>query len=448
VNQALPPGPRVAAYQTLRYMRDPHGRTAELERRYGTPFTLPTVNGTLVLTTTPDGAREILAGREEDFVVGFGVEALRVLVGEGGLLLLSGDAHRRERKLLSPTFHGARMRAYGNAVVESTLREAATWATGRQLNAQQSMQSISIDVILRAVFGVQSGDRRLAFREAIRLAVDEVSPAPIFFDFLRHEFGGFGPWARFKRHKRAFDALIYQQIAEARRDPQEREDVLHRLVAARYDDGRPLPDDSIRDHLLTLLVAGHETTATTLAWSFAELAQHPEIVAHLRDDLAALGADPAPDEVSSLPYLDAFCREILRAHPIVAEFFRTVKTSFELQGWQIPAGISVAASILRIHRDPTLYPDPDRFRPERFLERRFAPHEFAAFGGGHRHCIGAAFAMNELKLVLGTLVPLFDWRLTENRPPRTILRHVTLGPERGCPIVLGRRLSQRSARAA
>lgn len=436
----LPAGPSIAALQSFKYLRDPFRYYRNAQARYGDLFSMPTMNGKLVVTLSPEGAREILAGREDDFTSGFGAEAAQSIVGPNSLLILSGGAHQRERKTLSPTFHGARMRAYAPIVRDAALRELSTWKPGSSLTMQDSMQRVSLDVILHTVFGVQSELRLAQFRTAIREALDELNPLPVFFPFFQRELGGVGPWARFRRRMRRLDSLIFEQISEARADQTPREDVISRLVNARYEDGATLSDAALRDHLLTLLVAGKETTGTTLAWAFYELMRNPAVYCHLRDEIAGLGPDPAPDELASLPYLDAFCRETLRVHPILAEFFRTVKTSFSLQGYRVPAGVSVAASILMIHRNQELYPEPERFRPERFLERRFAPWEFVAFGGGHRHCIGAAFAMNELKVVLGTLTPRSDLELTLDRPLRTVRRNLTLAPERGVPMrVLGAR---------
>lgn len=438
----LPAGPSFAALQSLRYMRDPFRYYETMQARYGDLFSMPSMNGNLVLTLSPEGAREILAGREEDFGTGFGVEVAKSIVGPNSLLLISGDAHKRERKTLSPTFHGARMRAYAPMVRQAALRELSSWSAGRELVMLESMQRISLDVILRTVFGVQSDELLSEFRSAVREAIEEVNPLPLFFRVFQREFGGLGPWAKFLRRMRRLDALIFEQIRQARDPHEPREDVMGRLVQARYENGEALSDAALRDHLLTLLVAGHETTGTTLAWAFYELMRNPNVYCHLRDEIAELGPEPSADALAKLPYLEAFCRETLRAHPILAEFFRTVshKGSFSLQGYDVPPGVTIAASILMIHRNTDLYPEPECFRPERFLERHFSPWEFVAFGGGHRHCIGAAFAMNEMKLVLGTLIPRSDLELSWARPLRTVRRNLTLAPERGVPMrVLGAR---------
>jgi cytochrome P450 len=429
-------------------MRDPYAYYEWASARWGDLFTLPAMNGLLVVTSHPDGAAEILAGRESDFVVGFGVEAVQPIIGSSSLLLLSGERHQRERKVLSPAFHGARMRAYAPFVAECALRAFERWQPGQRISAQEEMQAVSLEVIIRTVFGIQAPERVAAFAEAVQRAVGEINPAPIFFKALQREFGGFGPWAEFLRRKRILDGLIFAQIAEARRREVDGDDVLHALLRLRYEDGSGLDDQAIRDHLLTLLVAGHETTATTLAWALDAQARHPEIRRKLLDEIRELGPDPAPEELARLPYLDAFCRETLRMHPVLAEFMRTVRDSFTLQGYTIPAGVTVAASILMLHRRPDLYPEPQVFRPERFLERRFAPNEFAAFGGGHRHCLGAAFAMNELKVVLGTLLPRVELRPGSPRPLRPVRRNATIAPEAGAPLVVGRKVDAGTAVAA
>lgn len=445
---SVPPGPRGAPIQSLRYMRDPYGYYERNRARFGDLFTIPTLNGTLVVTLTPEGAQEILAAPSDAFVTGFGLDAIIPFVGRNSLFAVSGERHRQERKLLSPAFHGRRMRAYADTARQSALREAESWVPGAEIRLLEAMQRLALDVVIQAVFGVQSMERVEAFRSAVRSAVSEVNPLPIFFRFLQHEFGGVGPWARFRREMTRLDDLLYEQIALCRQSSSESEDVLSALVRAESDEPETVSDARIRDHLLTLLVAGHETTATALTWALLEVHRHPDVRERILDELGALGPDPSPEALVELPYLDALCCEALRLHPIVPEFFRTVRTSWEFGGYTIPAGISVAGSILMIHRDETLYPEPDHFRPERFLERRFAPHEFAAFGGGFRRCLGAAFALSEMKIALGTLLPRFELELVEPAMPRTVFRSVILAPEGGVPARVVRRLDRAPRRAA
>ena len=441
----LPPGPRGAALQSLLYMWDPYGYYDRMRARYGDLFSMPSMNGLLVIAHSPEGARQILAGGEKDFSIGFGADVLEPLIGRGSLLLLSGDRHRSERKTLSPVFHGARMRAYGPAMQQATLDRAETWAPGKRIVMQDEMQAISLDVIIRAVLGVNARDRIAEFREVVREALHDLSPLPLFFKSMQRELGGFGPWARVMRALRRFDALIAAEIAAARRR-EPGEDVLARLAHGADDDGRPIDETAIRDHLATLLVAGHETTSTALAWAFYELARRPDQRKWLLDEIASLGPAPDAGDLAALPALEAFSRECLRVHPIVPEFFRTVRHEYSIQGWEIPAGVTLAGSILSLHRDPSVYPDPDAFRPERFLDKGLPPHEFAAFGGGHRYCLGAAFALSEMAIVIGTLLPRYELALERERPLRTVRRHVTLGPEGGVAMrVVGERFGPTAA---
>ena len=436
---SLPPGPRIASLQSFRYFRDPVGYCNEMKARYGDLFTMPTMNGTLIIAMSADHVKDLLVRR--DLAVGFGFGALEPIIGRGSLLLSSGDQHRRDRKLLSPTFHGNRMRAYAPLVSECTEHEFKGWVVGRDFCVREAMENISIEVIIRAAFGVQSAERVLAFRTAIREAILEVNPAIVFFKFLQRDFWGRGPWNRLKRKLERLDSLIYQQIEESRNVLAGREDMLTRLLEARDDDGTGLDDKALRDQLVTFLFAGHETTATTLSWAFAEAIRHPTMLKRLRDEIVSLGPSPDPKALAELPYLDAFCLETLRTHPILPEFFRTVATDdCEFAGYPIPRGVSLAGSILMVHRDERVYDDPLSFEPQRFIDHNYSPHEFLTFGGGQRRCIGAAFATQEMKLVLGTILPRVDLDAKIARPLKTVRRNGTLAPEADVPVRVVRRI--------
>ena len=430
---SLPPGPSGRFAPTLRYLRDPFRFYEDAQKRFGDLISMNSMNGQLVITFSPEGARQILAGREEDFYVGFGVDAVVPLVGPGSLLITSGDQHRRDRKRLSPTFHGGRMRAYADQVEGSVRACTNRWTAGQEITLRNEMEEISSEVIVRTVFGVNRPERSQAFRTAIREAVNEVPTAPIFFKFLQRRFAGFGPWANFLRAKQRLDDLIFDQIKVAKSMAKPGEDILSKLITLETEDGMALSDTEIRDHIFTLLFAGHETTATSLSWVLYELMRNPAELRWLRSELESLGDAPRPDELAAHPALDAAIRESLRLHPVLLEFMRTVKTEFELEGWKIPAGVTVAGAIPMIHRNQELYPDPLRYRPQRFIERKFAPHEFATFGGGHRHCLGAAFAIHEMTIAVGTIVREFDLSLLSDQPLRPVRRNATIAPEGGVP---------------
>jgi len=336
------------------------------------------------------------------------------------------------------------VRAYGELVRDAALRHAEAWKEGETFPIQTSMQGIALEVILRAIFGVQSVGEAERFGEAVTTAIDAAHPLPFFFKSLQREFGGIGPWARFAREKRRLDAILHAHLATRRRALARRDvpgtDVLSQMMTAEFEDGSVMSDDDICSQLLTLLVAGHETTATTLAWIFYELHRHPQALARAREEIAGLGPDPDAGELARLPYLRAVADETLRIHPIIAEAVRTVKDGFHFQGHDIPAGVSVAVSIVMIHNDPELYPEPSRFLPERFLERHYGPSEHLPFGGGHRRCLGDAFALNEIAVVLGSLLPRYELERVDEGELRMVRRNLTMAPEAGVPMrLLGRR---------
>jgi len=438
--RGLPPGPAFAPLQTILYMRDPYGYTRRMRKRYGDVFTMPSMNGLLLLTTTPEGAQEILTGRAEDFDKGFGASALEPILGRGSLLLLSGSRHSTERKMLSPTFHGTRLRALEPAIREATLRRIETWQDGQRTRLLEEMQTISLDVIICTALGIDDPRRLEMYRSAIRRAVNEVPPALFFFRFMQRELGGFGPWAAYLRHREKLHRMISEEIELARRQPADlRSDILASLAHVEREDGQRLSDAQIREHLLTLLVAGHETTSSALAWTLYELTRHPDVLDWLLSEIETIGSEASVEPLASLPALESTAREGLRLHPVLAEFFRPLRESARFLGHTVPAGVVLAASILEIHRNEELYPQPEAFRPARFLERRFAPHEFAAFGGGHRHCLGSAFALAEMAIVLGTILPRFRFELDSDKPLGIERRTVTLAPEGGVAVTIRKR---------
>ncbi len=398
---------------------------------------MPSMNGPIVLAMTSEGAKEILATPMERFGEAFGADTLSPVLGEGSLLLLTGRRHRAERKLLSPTFHGNRMRALTEAMQDATADRMQTWTPGEKINLLEEMQAISLDIIVRAVLGIEDPEIRRHFRVAIRDAIQDANPALFFFKAAQHRFGGVGPWARFLKKRDRLHRLMNEQIQIARVAKGEpRPYILSRLVHASRENGAPFSDASIRDHLLTLLVAGHETTASALAWSFYELSRNPDVRTWLRDEIKE--SSPAPEKPKRITALEATARESLRLHPIIGEFFRPVREAMSFRGFSIPAGSILAASAFEIHKDESLYPQPDVFRPSRFLERGFAPHEFVAFGGGHRHCLGSAFALTEMSIVLGTILPRAHFEPTSTEPIGVQLRNVTMAPAGGVDVIVRR----------
>lgn len=435
---SLPPGPRGRLLQVLLYMRDPYRYHRETFRRYGGDvFFVSGLAGDTVMTCHPEHLRALFALEPSQFVP-FGAEQLAPVIGTSSLLLLGGETHRRERKLLTPPFHGARMRAYGQLMQEVALEAVGALRPGETFQLQEVMHDISLRVILRAVFGLLEGAQAKEVHETITRFVAAVSPSILFFSFLQHEFFGHGPWARFLRARQALDAVLFEHIrtTRARRAGPPGDDILSLLLGARYDDGTEISDDLVRDQLLTLLFAGHETTALGLSWLFSFLFRQPEVLRKLRAELDALGPDPDPETVAAQPYLEAVCAEALRVYPVALEVFRHLREPLELGRYVIPAGVAVSVSLYGVHRRPELYPDGETFRPERFLERKFSPFEYLPFGGGNRRCLGAAFAMYEMKLVVYALARRYDFRPAHEQLSRPVLRGLTMGPHDGAPMVL------------
>jgi len=427
---SLPPGPRFAAYQTARYALGPYAFYRRMAGRYGDLFTVPTLLGPIVVACHPEGVRAIFTAPAQD-VARWGTEAASPLVGDHSLILTHGEPHRRARKLLAPPFHGARMTAYRAVARDAALRVASRWGE-RPFRLLDATLALSLQVAMRAIFGVDDAARVRRLEDAILASHDALTPSIMLFRGLRRGFGGRGPWSRFLRRRASLDALVHEEIGarRARRAPREAgsagEDILSAMLEARYDDGAAMSDTEIRDQLVTLVFAAHETTGVALAWSFYWLARHPEARERLAAELATADEDG--------PYLDAVCQETLRLHPVIPEVIRRLLAPVDVQGARIPGGMAVAACTTLVHERPDVYPAPHAFRPERFLERTYSPFEHFPFGGGSRRCIGAAFAVQQMKTVLATLVPRYRIDLVNGDGARPVLRNLTVGPRDGIPV--------------
>jgi cytochrome P450 len=333
------------------------------------------------------------------------------------------------------------MRAYGHTIGEVTQQVMDAWQPGKPFNIRQSMQDISLRVILRVVFGMDEGAQ---FQQLRRLmgSMLELLGAPLmstalFFPFLQQDWGWWSPWGRMLRQKQQIDDLINALIRERRAESeQNRQDILSLMLSARYDDGSPMSDDELRDELMTLLIAGHETTASALTWAFYWLDRLPEVRDKLLDELDSLGANPDPSVIAKSPYLTAVCQETLRIYPIVMNsFLRKVKSPIEIMGYQLAPGTLIVPSIYLAHHREEVYPNPKQFQPERFLEQQFSQYEYLPFGGGNRRCIGMAFAQYEMKLVLAKILSCFQVSLVNQRSVRPVRRGLTLAAPAGMKMI-------------
>lgn len=432
----VPPGPRNRWLNTYRILSAPQEATERWVARYGDPVLVPAINGNVVMISDPALAKVVFAADPAVYKP-FAVKAIAPLLGYKSLLILQGEEHRRERKLLMPPFHGSRMRSYGDAIRVATRRHLQAASTAGAVKMHDVAQHISLEVIIRTIFGVEEEERVPVFTAAVRDLVEVLGSIVFFVPALQRTFWGMGPFAKTLQKLARTDALLQEQIDRVRAHGPG-EDILSMMVQARFDDGTAMSDAHIKDELRTLLLAGHETTSTVLSWAIDTIHRHPEVRERLLAEVDA-GAAGSPVDDAALPYLDAVSKETLRHYPIASEALRELAQPLVLGDYEIPAGYCIGVSIVGIHHRPDLYPDPERFWPERFEQRRFGPHEFLPYGGGHRRCIGAAFADFEMRVALATALREFTFTLQQREPPRPIRRNVAMGPKGGVPVVIGAR---------
>ena len=426
---ALPPGPRLpVSVQTAAWVGRPWEFMERCAARYGDTFTMRLAGEPpWVMVSHPDAVKAIFTGPPELLHAGEGNRILLPMVGVNSVLLLDDEAHREQRRLLMPPFRGNHLASYTETMIAVAQAEIARWPRGKPMRLHPRMQALTLEVILRAVFGLCEGER------LDQLRAELVRTLRILSGKARQALLVIGPRrvGAASTHKllSKVDRLLYAEIAQRRRVDRldDRGDVLSILLQARHEDDRPLSDVETRDELITLLVAGHETTATALAWAVERLVRHPDYQARLADEIHA----------GEYQFCDAVVKETLRLRPVVSRVARRLKAPMEIGGVQLPAGVTVVPSIYLMHRRPDIYPDPKRFRPERFLEQRAGTYTWIPFGGGIRRCLGAAFAEYEMRVVLGTLFGGCTVQPTKRRPEPVRRRGVIHTPGRGATVVLG-----------
>jgi cytochrome P450 len=434
----LPPGPvGPALVQTARLIRDPLGFLEGSIRRYGDVFTVRFIGmGNLVYIADAQILKEVFTGDPSLLRAGEANAFMEPVLGPRSLLLLDRDEHLHQRRLLLPPFHGEKVRHYAEMVAEVVAREVERWPLGRPFALRPRTQAITLEVILRAVFGIQEAERLDRLRDLIPRLLRHGNMV-VWMPWMHRDLGPLSPWGRFKRLRDAVDEILFDEIRHRREldDLAERDDVLSLLVQARDEEGRPMSDAELRDELLTLLLAGHETTATGLAWAFERLLRHPSALGRLVDEI-----DAGTEE----EYLDAVVKETLRVRPVVYDVARLLTAPFSVRGWELPAGTYVVPSITGVHLFTGHYPEAQEFRPERFLEGQPEPYEWIPFGGGRRRCIGAAFAQMEMKAALREILSLVTLRAPAPDSEAVRLHNVTLVPAKGARVAV---TARRAARA-
>jgi cytochrome P450 len=421
-----------ATLQAIGWALRPTALLREAEKRFGEIFTMR-INGSkgmpYVFVSNPDAIKAIATGDRDALKAGAarGFDLFEPVFGPNSILLLDGANHLRQRKLMLPPFHGERMKSYGALIEEITAARMRDWPAGTPIELQDEFQHITLDVILRAVFGFDAGPAMADARKYIQRWLEFLASPASMVPFLRNNFGPNRPWSPAHHIRNRIDKALYALIAERRADPQlaEREDVLSMLIQARDEDGEPMTDQELRDELITLLLAGHETTATAMAWAVELLLTNPGTLDALRADL------PRGDD-----YLNAVIHETMRLRPPLPLFDRMVCEPIEVLGYRIPTGAVMACNIARVHRRPDLYPDPLAFRPERFLESPPETYGWLPFGGGVRRCLGAAFALYEMRIVLRMVVERTSPRPAGIEPQRYFRRAIVLGPKSGARVEL------------
>ncbi|HWH94059.1 MAG TPA: cytochrome P450 [Baekduia sp.] len=436
---ALPPGPSVAPRrQVLAWIFRPEALMERARRECGDVFTLHLPLGTVVAVSDPALIKEVFTGDPDVLRAGEGNRALEPVVGADSLLLLDGARHVRRRRLVLPPFHGERLQTYAADMAAITEADLARWPRGTPFALEPHLRAITLAIIVRVVFGIEDGQRAATLRDLVpRLVPDGGVSSLLLIPAARRDLGRRSPWRRFLAARAAVDALLFAEIAARREDPRlgARTDILSLLLQARDADGVPLTDRELRDELMTLLLAGHETTASALAWAFTLLTHaRPDAIEHARRDGA---------------WLDAIAAETLRLKPPLPLAVRRTTEPLRLGDHELPAGARIGPCIYLTHRRADLYPEPLAFRPERFLGRKPETYSWLPFGGGIRRCVGAAFAQLELRTVLETVLTHLDVAAATptRRPERTRRRAIVLAPRAGARTIVRPRAARAPAPA-
>ncbi|MEM1171370.1 MAG: cytochrome P450 [Cyanobacteria bacterium P01_H01_bin.35] len=437
-------GPQTPSiFQQMQWILNPIQTMETCVKKYGDIFQLKIgiAGKPLVYVSNPEAIQEILTKDNSEYNAPAS-PILKSMVGEKSIFLLEGDRHRRERKLLMPPFHGERMRNYGELICNLTRQSAKELPRGEKFIARKLMQNITLQVILQAVFGLYDSPRlsqiRAILANFLELTASPLRSTLIFFPFLQQDWGSWSPWGRHQRQMQRLDEFLYAEINERRAqlDPH-RNDILTLMLLARDESGQGMTNQEIRDELITLLTAGHETTATALAWAVYWVHRQPEVHQKLMQELETLETDADSMTIFRLPYLTAVCQETLRIYPVgMLTFPRVATKPLELHGYHLEADTLIVGCIYLAHHREDLYPEPKKFKPERFLERKFSAYQYLPFGGGSRRCLGMALANFEMRLVLATLLSNFEMELAENQPVKPQRRGVTLGPAGGVKMVM------------
>ena len=430
--------------QQIQWVTDPVGYMETAAQKYPDIFTGEIIGfgNSIVFVNEPQAIQQILTNDRKQFSApGKLNELLKPILGNSSVIMLDGDRHKKRRQLVMPAFHGSRMQNYGQLIFDLTTKVFDSLLVNKPANqtflAREAMQDISLQVILQSVFGLYDGDRcqqlKMLMTKMTQLFASPLTSALLFFPSLQKDMGVWSPWGNFIHQRKQIDKLIYLEIAERRANPDSsRTDIFSMLLAASDEEGQSLSDAELRDELLALLLAGHETTATAMSWALYWIHRLPDVKQKLLKELESISDRTDFMSMFRLPYLTAVCNEALRIYPVaMLTFPRVVEEPTELLGHKLELKTIVIGCIYLLHHREDLYPNSQQFNPDRFLERSFSPYEFMPFGGGVRRCVGEALAQFEMKIVLATILSRYSLELCDRAPVKPQRRGVTLAPTGG-----------------
>lgn len=433
----LPDGPRTPAFLQIYQWSTRPANFLDSNKHYGDIFTANFPGGIPnIFISNPEAIEEIFCAPPGTFDSGGNYEILKPLVGENSSMLLDGKSHQRQRKLLMPPFHGDRVRVYANLICQQTEQVMQQWQTGVPFNLTKSVKEITLELILRAVFGLNEKENLNQVREKLQGILDFIFspffPIHLLVPFFQKDLGAWSVWGRFLRLRSEIDQILFAEIAHRHQEVvSQRTDILSLLMAACDEEGNSLSKEELRDEMMTMFVAGQHTVEVAVLWALYWIHKTPGVLEMLQSELSTNIDLTDTNAISQLSYLNATCQEVLRFYPpIVTTAARIVKAPFKMMGYEFPIGSFLFPSIYSAHHRSQVYTEPEQFRPERFLERQYSAYEYLPFGGGNRRCIGYAFAQYQMKIVLATILSRYQLELTDNRPVFPVRSGPGLGPSR------------------
>jgi cytochrome P450 family 110 len=428
--------------QTIQLIANPTKFLDKSAAKYGDTFTMHVLginSPPVVFFSHPQAISECFAIPAQKLDFKKATHVFKPLFGANSIVLQEGQQHNRQRSLLIPPLHGDRMNSYGDTIYSITSNITKDWRPGKIVSMQHVMPDITLQIILQVVFGISPGTRYQKLKQLLSALLDDITTpwysSLFFFPPLQQDLGAWSPWGNYLKRKQDIDNLVYAEISERRLAQNDSlTDILSLLMSARDEEGQAMTDEELKDQLISLLLLGYETTAGVLQWLFYLIHSHPDVKDKILHELKSL-EQPEPNEITKLPYLTAVCQETMRLHPIALICTpRMTRETVEISGVQYATGTVLVPCIYSAHHRSETYTEPEKFIPERFLNQKYSATEYLPFGGGYRGCVGSAFSMYEMKLVLAAILSQFDLELASRRPVKPIRRGITIVPSSGVPM--------------